>query len=254
MRLPSRAELEAVATAAGAIALGHFRNVTAERKADRTLVTAADRAVEAHLAAALTAGFPEVGLLGEEGTTRPGRDGYRFVIDPIDGTSAFVAGIPTWCVCVGLMRDATPIAGVVHFPCTGETYSAADGTAWWNARPLPALTGDPTGGDPFVLVDAGAHRRLHLRYRGKVRSLGSTAYHMLLVARGVAEGALLGPAHIWDLAAPGAVLAAVGGRLEYLSGAPLDLAPLADGRRAAEHVLAAAPARLAALRAELGGA
>jgi myo-inositol-1(or 4)-monophosphatase len=254
MRLPLRPELEAIAIHAGTIALGHFRQVQAERKADRTLVTAADRAVEAHLAATLTAAFPDVGLLGEEGTVRTGTRGHRFVIDPIDGTSAFVAGLPTWCVCLGLMRDAEPLAGVVHFPCTGETYSASEGRAWWNGTPLPPLGPEPTGGDPFVLVDAGAHRRLQLRYRGKVRSLGSTAYHMVLVARGVAEGALLGPAHLWDLAAPGAVLAAVGGQMEYLSGAAVDLLALADGRRAPEHLLVAAPARLATLRPLLGGA
>jgi len=248
MRLPSRVELEAIAAEAGQVALGHFRTVRAERKPDRTLVTAADRAVEVRLATALTAAFPDVGLLGEEGAAREGAGPYRFVIDPVDGTSAFVAGLPTWCVCVGLMRADEPVAGVVHLPCSGETYSAADGQAWWNGQPLPALGVEPTGGDPFVLVDAGAHRRFQLRYRGKIRSLGSTAYHMLLVARGVAEGALLGPAHLWDLAAPGAVLAAVGGTMEYLSGGPVDLHALADGRRAAEHILVAAPDRLAALR------
>jgi len=211
--------------------------------------------VEAHLAATLQAEFPDVGLLGEEGACRPGRDGYRFVVDPIDGTSAFVAGLPTWCVCVGLMRHAEPVAGVVHLPCTGETYSAGDGGAWWEGAPLPPLGaqgGAP--GDPFVLVDAGAYRRVKVRYRGKVRSLGSTAYHVALVARGAAEAALLGPAHLWDLAAAGAILAAVGGRMEYVSGAAVDLATLADGRRAPHHILAAAPERLAALRPLLGGA
>ncbi len=248
MRLPTRAELEAIATDAGQVALGHFRAVRAERKADRTLVTAADRAVEGWLAATLTAAFPDVGLLGEEGALRDGGGPYRFVIDPIDGTSAFVAGLPTWCVCIGLMRGDEPVAGVVHLPCSPETYAAVDGGAWWSGLPLPRLGAEPTGGDPFVLVDAGAHRRLQLRYRGKIRSLGSTAYHMLLVARGVAEGALLGPAHLWDLAASGAVLAAVGGVMEYLSGATVDLRALGDGRRAPEHILVAAPDRIAALR------
>jgi 3'-phosphoadenosine 5'-phosphosulfate (PAPS) 3'-phosphatase len=64
----------------------------------------------------------------------------------------------------------------------------------------------------------------------------------------VAEGALLGHVHLWDLAAPGAVLEAVGGRYEYLDGGPVDLAPLADGRRAPDYVLAGTPAAVAMLR------
>ena len=86
-----------------------------------------------------------------------------------------------------------------------------------------------------------------------MRSLGSTAYHVALVARGVAEGALLGRAHLWDLAGPGAILAAVGGGYEYLGGWPVDLGALADGRRAPDYVLAGAPTALAALRPLLGG-
>src|SRR5207245_342687 len=96
MSLPSRAELEAIAARAGARALRHFRRVTAERKADRTLVTAADREVEAALVAELGALLPDAGILGEEGAAREGRGPYRIVLDPIDGTAAFVAGLGTW--------------------------------------------------------------------------------------------------------------------------------------------------------------
>src|SRR2546427_2952311 len=66
MELPARAELEAIAVDAGNLALRHFRHVASERKADRTLVTAADREVEAFLVAALRSRLPEAGILGEE--------------------------------------------------------------------------------------------------------------------------------------------------------------------------------------------
>src|SRR5258705_3129950 len=71
--LPSRTELEAIATRAGRLALGHFRRVAPERKADRTLVTAADREVEAELVSALGALLPDAGIIGEEGAAREGR-------------------------------------------------------------------------------------------------------------------------------------------------------------------------------------
>jgi myo-inositol-1(or 4)-monophosphatase len=250
--LPSRATLEAIATRAGALALRHFRHVDAERKADRTLVTRADREVEAFLVAELGALMPEASVLGEEGTARAGRGPHRIVVDPIDGTSSFVAGLPSWCVCIGILTDDAPAAGVVHLPCTGETYSAADGAAWLNGVRLPPLEADAPAPERFVLVHSKAHLRHRLTYPGKVRSFGSTAYHAVLVARGAAEAALLGHPHLWDLAAPGAVLAAVGGRFESLAGTPLDLATLADGRRAPDWVVAGLPATLARLRTTFG--
>jgi len=248
MRLPTRSDLEEIARRAGAIALAHFRHVAAERKADRSLVTRADREVEAYLVGALGPLLPEATIIGEEGTARAGRGGECIVIDPIDGTAGFVAGLPTWCICVGILHEAAPVAGVVHLPCAAETYTALEGSAWMNGIPLSPL-GSQLDGDRFVVTHAKVHLRHSITYPGKVRSLGSTAYHVALVARGVAEAALVGRAHLWDLAAPGALLAAVGGRYEYLSGAPVDLSTLTDGQRAPEDVVAGTPAALRTLRA-----
>ena len=252
MEGPSRGELEAVAVRAGALALARFRRVAAERKADRTLVTEADREVERHVVGELGGRFPDVGVLGEEGTVREGRGPLRIVIDPIDGTAAFVAGLPLWAVCIGVLRGAEPVAGVVHLPALDETYSAGDGVAWWNGRPLERLGGELGEGDRFVLAHAKTHLRHRITYPGKIRSLGSTAYHVVLVARGAAEAALLGHAHLWDLAGPGAILGAVGGRYEYLSGGRVDLGALIDGRRAPDYILAGSAEALAHLRRLIG--
>ena len=254
MPLPSRADLEAIATRAGNLALGHFRRVAVERKADRSVVTAADREVEAFLVGELGPLMPDAGIVGEEGATRPATGPEQLVIDPIDGTSAFVAGLPTWCVCIGVLRAGEPVAGVVHLPCTGETYSARDGQAWWSGVLLAPLADGRPAGDPFIVTDGKAHRRRHITYPHKIRSLGSGAYHVVLAARGAAEGALLGHAHVWDLVAPGAVLHALGGRYEYLDGRVVDLAALLDGRRAPGEVMAGRPEVLARLRPLLGSA
>lgn len=249
MSLPSRTELETLATRAGAIALRHFRRGAAERKVDRTLVTAADREVEAFLATELGALVPEAAIVGEEGAARAGRGELRIVIDPVDGTAAFVAGLPTWCVCIGVLDGREPVAGVVHLPCAGETYSAAGDEAWWNGDRLPPLRDEITGEqDAFIVTHAKAHLRSRIIYRGKVRSLGSTAYHIALVARGVAQAALVGRAHVWDLVAPGAVLRAVGGSYAYRDGSPVDLSALLDGRRAPDDVVAGLPAVVERLR------
>lgn len=239
---------------AGEIALAGFRKVVAERKADRTIVTAADRAVEAYIVKALRARAAGLGIQGEEGATYAGRSAWRAVIDPIDGTAAFVAGLPTWCICIGLLHHDRIAAGVVRVPSTGETFSAVGRRAWWNGTRLRPLGASEPPGDRFILADAKVHRRGGLAYPFKVRAMGSTAYHVVLVARGAAEGALLGQAHVWDLAAPGAILYAVGGRYEYLRGGAVDLAALADGKRAPDRIIAATPSRIAALRPLLGGA
>jgi myo-inositol-1(or 4)-monophosphatase len=249
----TRAELESIAARAGEIALRHFQRVAPERKSDRSLVTSADREVEAYITAALTEAWPSVGIVGEEGTVRAGGGESRFVIDPIDGTSGFVAGLPTWCVCIGLVEGGQVRAGVVHFPCTGERYSAVGGQAWWNGTPLAPLDDAAPAGDPFVVVHSWAHRRHHLDRLGKLRSLGSAAYHTLLVARGAARAAILGRVRVWDLAGAGAVLAAVHGRFEFLDGGRLAIADLLDGQRAADDVVAGSPAALAELRAALAG-
>lgn len=234
----------------------HFRTVTPERKPDRTLVTAADREVEALLVSALTPLFPAAGILGEEGSRVPSRDGTYLVIDPIDGTAAFVAGLPTWCICFGLLRGVDPILGVVHLPLTGETFVALDGVAWLGDRALPPLNATNAmrteDGDAFVLAHAKSHLRHQLQYPGKVRSLGSTAYHLVLVARGVAEAALLGRVYLWDLVGPLAVLRAVGGDACTFDGAPVALDRLIDGSRTPDFVVAAARARLPELLPLLG--
>jgi myo-inositol-1(or 4)-monophosphatase len=249
MRLPSRTELEELTIRAGDIALRHFRKVEAERKPDRSVVTQADREVEAFLAAEMQARMPDAGIIGEEGAAHVGVGPYRVVIDPIDGTSAFVAGLPTWCVCIGILRDGEMVAGATYMPCTRDVYSAADGAAWWNGRELSPLGATAGTRERFLVADSEIHLRQRLTYRGKVRSFGSAAYHVALVARGAAEAALLGRPHLWDLAAPGAALAAVGGRYEYLEGGVLDLTSMLDGARAPRDVMAGAPQVLETLRA-----
>ncbi len=104
-------------------------------------VTEADRAVEAEIRAGLAARFADHAILGEEeGTTGDDDAEYRWVIDPIDGTRAFISGQPMWGTLVGLQRRGVPIAGWMHVPAVGETYVAVGGEASLNdaagRRPL----------------------------------------------------------------------------------------------------------------------
>src|SRR5690349_16410762 len=88
---------------AGRLALGYFdRGITVEWKKDHTPVTLADREAEQHLRTKLLQAFPNDGFLGEESGEHPGSSGYRWIIDPIDGTRSYVRNVPLWATLVGL--------------------------------------------------------------------------------------------------------------------------------------------------------
>ncbi len=112
---------------AGSIALAYFRtDLAIENKlADLAYdpVTEADTRVEAHVRDAINARFPDHQVIGEEGGTT-GTGPISWIIDPIDGTRAFISGMPTWGTLLGLVVDGQPVAGVMHQPFTDETFTA----------------------------------------------------------------------------------------------------------------------------------
>lgn len=127
--------------AAGEDALRLYRSGAAERaqiKPDRSPVTEADQAVEQRLRGYLAARYPNAAFLGEEtGASEDTQASLRFVVDPIDGTRAFVRGIPTWSILVGLEAEGIPSVGVALFPASGDLYIAVrGGGATGNGRPL----------------------------------------------------------------------------------------------------------------------
>lgn len=120
---------------AGEIALQGFRTpILAEDKAggrgDFDPVTRADRETEAFLRRELTARFPEAQVIGEEGGTTGPASPMTWIIDPIDGTKAYVTGVPMWGVLLGLVVDGRPVAGWCRQPYLDETFTAVDGHGW----------------------------------------------------------------------------------------------------------------------------
>jgi len=134
-----------LARRAGELALTHFRSLDSlkiESKGHQDLVSQADREVEAFVRAELAAHYRQDAIVGEEEGTAEGTTGYAWVIDPIDGTANFVSGIPAWAVVIACAKHGVTIAGVVHEPCTGETFHAVrGGGAFLNGRPIRASGG-----------------------------------------------------------------------------------------------------------------
>ena len=102
--------------------------ISVEAKSDASPVTIADQDNERLICDAIQHEFPEDGILGEEGASKPSRSGRRWIIDPIDGTRDFVRGNQFWCILIALEEADESLVGVAHFPMLNETYWAARGS------------------------------------------------------------------------------------------------------------------------------
>jgi len=125
------------AHAAGRLTLGFFQYaVHAEFKADDTPVTAADRQAEQLIRSRIEKRFPRHAIIGEEHGTKPGDgDAFRWIIDPIDGTKAFIRGVPLYAVLIGLEIEGRCEVGVAYFPALNDMiYAATDQGCFWNGR------------------------------------------------------------------------------------------------------------------------
>jgi myo-inositol-1(or 4)-monophosphatase len=213
---------------AGTLALGFFRHGAAtsartKSKAGGSPVTEADLAADALLKARLSAAFPEAGWLSEETADDAERLERRalIIVDPIDGTRAFVAGDPRWAISAAIAIDGRPLAGVVHAPALGETYVAARGAgAQLNGVTLQASTRfDPAlvaAGPKPVLQSIAVKLGAKVEISPRVPSL---AYRLCMAARGAIHFAVAGEnSHDWDIAAGDLILEEAGARLVEAAG------------------------------------
>ncbi len=207
---------------AGQLAQGYFdRKLAVEWKHDESPVTVADREAEQLLRTTLLGAFPGDGFLGEESGEKPGSSGFRWVIDPIDGTRNFVRGIPIWATLVGLEYQGDPIAGVADVPCLKQTFRALRGDgAYRDDRPIrvstvgtladsilfySSLSWFVRAGKQDIFLDLAARTQ-------RQRGFGDF-YGFVLVAQGSGELMVEHGVHAWDVAALIPILEEAGGRL-----------------------------------------
>jgi myo-inositol-1(or 4)-monophosphatase len=221
-----RADLELIREAAregGEIAMRHFgRDPEVWMKGGSSPVTAADIAVDTFLRDALTAARPDYGWLSEEtvDTTQRLSAPRTFVVDPIDGTRAFIDGRRTWCVSIAVVENGVPLAGVLDCPALEEVYEAvADGKATRNGAAISVAV--PGGG----LRIAGPKPMLaqapdHLRSGKPMPYVPSLAYRIAMVASGDLDATFVkANSHDWDLAAADLILRRAGGAVLDVTGA-----------------------------------
>lgn len=217
------------------------------RKGDGSFVTEADELGQRILREGLALIDPASGFLGEEeGGALGGPPERYWAVDPIDGTESYMLGLPIWGVSAGLIRRGEAAAGVVYFPRVGELYWSDGERAFLNGEPLDLSP--PRRRRNSWAVPSNCHRRYEIRTSGKLRSLGSTAYHIAMVAVGSVDGAVLGRVHVWDVAGAYAIARLAGVGLEDLDGVPRPLGAWLPDFLPPSPVLCAPPEELAIMR------
>jgi histidinol-phosphatase len=211
----------AVAQKAGRLALGYFdQGLAVEWKADRSPVTLADREAERLLRTALLDAFPNDGFLGEESGEHHGSSGFRWIIDPIDGTRSFVRAIPIWATLVGLEYEGETIAGVCELPALKQTFRALRGDGAYRDDRRIRVSDVTTLAESMMFyssvswfVKAGKRDEfLDLASRTQRQRGFGDFYGHVLVAQGSGEIMIEHGVHVWDVAALLPIVEEAGGR------------------------------------------
>lgn len=228
-----RAFLNLLADAARAAILPHFRTgAAAETKRTDQFdpVTEADRGAERAIRALLAEHRPDAGVEGEEYGISPGRNGWTYVLDPVDGTRAFISGLPLWGCLIGLCFEEQPVFGVLDQGYLGERFIGFPGGAVLvdaagerplSTRPCPGLdvatlaTTDP---DLFAAAEAPAYRAVRSRVR--LARLGCDCYAYGMVALGGIDLVIESGLKRHDVAALIPIIAGAGGLVSDWRGGP----------------------------------
>ena len=206
----------------------HFRALdTVDNKMDAAQspfdpVTAADTAAEEAMRALIEAERPDHGITGEEFPAKPSKNGFTWLLDPIDGTRAFVAGLPSWTTLIALCdASGTPIIGVIDQPVLDERYLGwPDGAALeQDGQQTPIRVSDCkdlreaviSTTDPFILTPAEEGAWTHLRATARIGRYGLDAYAYARLAAGTIDLVAESGLKAWDVAALIPVVRGAGG-------------------------------------------
>lgn len=216
--------LHMLARAAASETLPRFRtrlSVTSKAEAGFDPVTEADREAERAIRALILKHFPDHGVLGEEhGTTASGSP-FVWVIDPIDGTRAFISGLPVWGTLVGLYRDGRAVLGMMDQPFTGERFFGAPDAAFCRreGKDEPLRTRDCGGlsratlftTSPFLHRGSGAGRYQALEQAVNLARYGCDCYAFAMLAAGHVDLVVESDLKPYDIAALIPIIEGAGG-------------------------------------------
>lgn len=233
---------ERATRAGGSVLQRMYGQVSAHEKGPRDLVTEADLASQNTVSEIVKREFPDHNVLGEEDDpadirrlvdASEDRDQFCWVIDPLDGTTNFVHGLPIFAVSVALLRGTELVAGCVYNPATSECFAASrGGGATLNGEPIQT-TGCSSLSQALVSASFAANvprgssevgRFIEVLHRCRaMRRLGSAALNLCYVAAGRLDAYWATSVKAWDIAAGVLILSEAGGVVRQLGGSPLEL-------------------------------
>ena len=227
---------KSLADGAASRLLSWFGRATAATKYDGSFVTQADLEVDHFVHQAVASRYPSHGVLTEETSLVYRGDEFTWVVDPLDGTNNFANGLPLWGCSIALLHEGQPLLAVLDFPPLGQRVSALRGQgAVWNGQPLRVQPPTEVDGNHFFIIDSRGVRHLELSLRPKTRLLGSTAYDLAAVSRGMAVACCELLPKIWDIAGGWLVLSEAGATVApLLSG--VSVFPMQAGTNYADRV------------------
>jgi myo-inositol-1(or 4)-monophosphatase len=217
--------VEELAREAGKWALTATAQMVSELKADFSYVTNVDREVERLIRGRLEARFPGCGYYGEE-TGRERLDAeWIWVVDPIDGTTNLVHGLPIWGVCIGLLHRREPHLGVSYLPILEEMYTAERGKgARCNGRVIQARVVDELEQEETIGVGSDALQVIDMRgFPSKQRNSGTVGSDIVFTARGALCATVNRNDKLYDVAAPLCIAVEAGCEATWWDGSPVAL-------------------------------
>ena len=223
--------------------LSDFGHVVSDLKSDGTLITACDRWSDAAIVEGLQALYPADGILSEEGNRELPATPSFWVVDPLDGTTNFAAGIPYWSISLARFEGGRPVLGILDVPPLGQRIIVRAGLGVWRngeAVESPAAKSQPGG------CVSLCSRSIHVLqtfpdrpFPGKLRLFGVASLNLVSVATGQTVAALEATPKIWDLAAAWLVLQELSCPIRWLQGDPSRILPGTDLTSTGFPVLAA---------------
>lgn len=239
---------------AGEMALAGAQHATASLKDDASVVTETDGAVQRMILQAVADAYPDHAVIAEEAMDAPEHHAdrasarYCWVVDPIDGTRNYVAGLPCFSTSIAVLDQGRPVVGAIREHNTNQLYTATvGGGAYLDDRPVRIneganiydyLIGVPSNKNALTISILTSW----LKTKGLLsRNLGSAAAHLAYVSSGGLDAALTTRAKIWDVAAGTLLVLEAGGRVTDLSGTDLVPFDLRADPAAALPALAAGP-------------
>jgi myo-inositol-1(or 4)-monophosphatase len=215
-----------LAEASGQAILPHFRKnapIATKPHENWDPVTEGDRAGERAIRALIEKHFPDHGIIGEEYGVKQGASNLTWILDPVDGTRAFVIGMPSWTTLIGLYEDGVPRLGIMNQPFIGDMFYGNPHGAWLDHRgtteklkvrtSLPLVDAVLGTTSPHLYKDKDRQGFEQLRQTVKMARYGGDAYFFSLLAAGHMDIAMDPSLQIYDIAALIPIIRGAGGHV-----------------------------------------